>query len=388
MFEIRVPKLCEHKTKGLAYVRGPGGKFAYIGRIGDSRTASEYRRFALEYIANDGWPPNFSFEKYSEDAGHTIGDLLDSFAAERKMLGGRNYTAVQIAERVLREVYRDLPTAEFSGRTLQRLIITLGKSGIHTRKQINAVLSATKRLLRHGVMAGLVLPEIFAQCSAVEGLRANSIKGLRESKKRMPVSEEHVMAVAERLPPTLKAVILLMWHTGCRPSEALTLTPGRIDRSGPVWEAAVSEHKTEHLGKTRTLYIGRTAQGVITPFLFRDPDAPMFNPRESIEQRAKNSPKGMHRRPDQKPSPRQTGRTVRDCYDFHGLRKAVQRVCDDIGIPRWSPYQIRHSYATRIRSQFGIDGSQVLLGHSSPNVTAIYAHNDEEKARAIVAAMG
>src|SRR5438552_3366231 len=31
---------------------------------------------------------------------------------------------------------------------------------------------------------------------------------------------------------------------------------------------------------------------------------------------------------------------------------------------RWHPYQIRHSFATRVRKQHGLEAAQVLLGHA------------------------
>src|SRR5581483_1634663 len=43
---------------------------------------------------------------------------------------------------------------------------------------------------------------------------------------------------------------------------------------------------------------------------------------------------------------------------------------------RWFPYQLRHTYATNVRREFGLEAAQVLLGHAKANVTQIYAERD------------
>lgn len=45
-------------------------------------------------------------------------------------------------------------------------------------------------------------------------------------------------------------------------------------------------------------------------------------------------------------------------------------------VPRWHPNQLRHSVATAILRQFGIEAAQTVLGHSKANVTEIYAERD------------
>ena len=42
-------------------------------------------------------------------------------------------------------------------------------------------------------------------------------------------------------------------------------------------------------------------------------------------------------------------------------------------VPRWRPNQLRHAAATKIRQQFGLEASQVLLGHARVNITETYA---------------
>jgi site-specific recombinase XerC len=55
---------------------------------------------------------------------------------------------------------------------------------------------------------------------------------------------------------------------------------------------------------------------------------------------------------------------------------------------RWSPNQLRHTAATEIRRQFGLEAAQVTLGHSNANVTQIYAERDLSKAAEIMRQVG
>jgi integrase len=55
----------------------------------------------------------------------------------------------------------------------------------------------------------------------------------------------------------------------------------------------------------------------------------------------------------------------------------------------WSPNQLRHSAATRLRREFGIDVAQSVLGHRlGSSVTEVYAEVDAAKVAAIVARVG
>ena len=49
-------------------------------------------------------------------------------------------------------------------------------------------------------------------------------------------------------------------------------------------------------------------------------------------------------------------------------------------IEHWHPNQIRHTRATALRRQFGLEAAQVSLGHAKADVTQIYAERDLVKA--------
>lgn len=58
------------------------------------------------------------------------------------------------------------------------------------------------------------------------------------------------------------------------------------------------------------------------------------------------------------------------------------------GVPQWTPHRLRHSAATVIRREFGLEAAQVLLGHARADVTQIYAEAKREKAMRVTAELG
>ena len=57
-------------------------------------------------------------------------------------------------------------------------------------------------------------------------------------------------------------------------------------------------------------------------------------------------------------------------------------------IPHWHPHQLRHSAATRLRKEFGLDAARAVLGHSTPVVTEVYAELDAMKAAEVMERVG
>jgi site-specific recombinase XerC len=49
---------------------------------------------------------------------------------------------------------------------------------------------------------------------------------------------------------------------------------------------------------------------------------------------------------------------------------------------------LRHSAATDIRRQFGLEAAQAVLGHATLGVTQLYAEKDMEAAKRIMGAIG
>ena len=54
----------------------------------------------------------------------------------------------------------------------------------------------------------------------------------------------------------------------------------------------------------------------------------------------------------------------------------------------WHPNQLRHAAATEIRSRYGLEAAQVVLGHAKADVTQVYAERDQALAAEIMREVG
>ncbi len=70
-------------------------------------------------------------------------------------------------------------------------------------------------------------------------------------------------------------------------------------------------------------------------------------------------------------------------YNNVAYRNAIKRVTTKLGVVDWSPHQIRHSKATRIRSMYGVEAAQQTLGLASIDTAQIYAETREAQAKKI-----
>lgn len=94
----------------------------------------------------------------------------------------------------------------------------------------------------------------------LKGLRAGEF-GVREGRQVRPVDRATIEATLPHLSSQLAAVVELLWHTGARPSEILTLRPRDVDRTvGKSWVATLQCHKLAKLGKPRAILFGPKAQ--------------------------------------------------------------------------------------------------------------------------------
>lgn len=192
-------------------------------------------------------------------------------------------------------------------------------------------------------------------------------------------------------------MVLVLWHTGMRPGEARQLCPSALDTSEEVWQYEPPLHKTQHHGKVRTIAIGPRAQEVLRPYLLRvprpDPARPVFSPGDAMAERHQKTARGRM-------TPRRSGEVrgharkessgsrLGEAYSKDSLARAIARACALAGVNRWSPNQLRHAAATRIRKELGIDAARAVLGHSSAKTTEVYAEIDAEKARDVMSRFG
>lgn len=268
-----------------------------------------------------------------------------------------------------------------------------------TRKTVNMRVDCIRAMYRWAVEKGHVDANTWHGLKAVSSLR----KGRSLATESVGVQPIHESTVAEtliHLSPVVADMIRLQAMTGMRPDEVCTMRPIDIEHGGDVWLYRPADPKLAHLdqARTRVVCLGPKAQAIIQPYLQRDLVAFLFNPKESNAWR--NAAASTHRRVDQKPTPKLTNRVVGDRYTSASYRRAIHRACDNAFDParalrgagdtsyRWSPNQLRHSYATQLRKQFGIEATSISLGHSNISTTELYAEKAVQHAMKIARDVG
>ena len=289
----------------------------------------------------------------------------------------REFGLIKEACSELRKLYELYLVDDFGPLCLQALreeMIEMGWSRKHVNKQISRI----RRMFRWGVAQEFVKAETYLALKAVADLKAGRTRATEHQPVR-PVSDDLVQQTITELSPVVRDMVAFQRLTGCRPTEVCLLRPGVIDRSGDVWFYTPDTHKTEHQGKPRVIPIGPRAQRVITPYLDRPDSQFCFDPRETPAARS----------------------NARERYTKDSYGRAVRRAVHRINTRRikklgpnatllevWSPNRLRHSAATEIRKRYGIEGAQVVLGHSSADITQVYAERNQQLATKVARELG
>ncbi len=380
----RIPKYQHFKARNLAKVR-IDGRDIYLGEYDSQESHSKYKRVIAEWLVQKQEVP----DKRDEI---TICELMVCYLKHAKAYyvkdgePTREFGCICEALRPLRQMYELTTADEFGPLSLQALrqaMVNLEWS----RKYVNKQTGRVVRMFRWGVSRELVKSSTYESLRAVEGLKKGRTEAIDHEPVK-PVTEARVNAVLPRLPEVIADMVRFQRLAGCRPGEVCSLRPMDVDRTGDVWTYTPESHKTQHHGRERFIFIGPKAQQVLLPYLLRDSDEYCFNPRDSERKRRKKA-QAARTTPlscGNVPSGRM-GRTGRK-YSAGAYRKAIHRACDKVSIPRWSPNQLRHATATEIRREFGLEAAQVILGHSSADVTQVYAERNHELAAVVARKIG
>ena len=259
--------------------------------------------------------------------------------------------------------YANLPATQFGPAQLRACQLSMIDEGL-ARSTINARTNRIRRVFSWAVSMELLAPHRLSALRAVPPLR-HGRSDARETNGMKPVPWEHVEATLHHLRQPTRGIVEVLWWSGMRVGEALRMRPNDLDRTGDVWLYTPQEHKTEHHGKERIIALGPQATAVVqqrlsalSTLLFPDADTRVFE---------------FH-----------NGR----CHTPTSFRASVQRTCREIGVPFWTPLQLRHSAATRLRAEVGVEAARVILGHSSASTTEIYAEIDRANARSLMLRFG
>ena len=391
----KIPSYCRHKSSGRAVVR-ISGTDEYLGDYGSPESYEKYNRLIAERFPQG---PNSQAPVLSTSASRgdlTIVELIAAFwpfVTSYYVKNGKPTSepnSFRAALRPLKQLYGHEECRRFGPLALEVVRSKMIEAGI-TRKRINQHVGRIRRMFKWAVAKELIPVAIYQALMTLEGLRKGR-SAAKESEKVMPVLEAHVEAVLPHLTPPVRGMVRLQGKIGCRPEEVIILRPRDVDRTGSPWIYIPGSHKTEHHDLERKIPIGAEGQKILAPWLEREEDAYCFDPREARE--SFDAERRRNRKTPQTPSSRARKRKTapkrkpRNRYTTWSYGRAIARACEKAGVPHWHPNQLRHTVATQVRKKYGLEGSQVVLGHSTANVTQIYAERDFELAKQIMNEIG
>jgi integrase len=149
------------------------------------------------------------------------------------------------------------------------------------------------------------------------------------------------------------------------------------------------------LGKERVIAIGPKAQDIIRRYLTASTTAYLFSPaaQEELiqaERRANRKtplwPSHMARNArKKKPNGK---RRPGNRFQVRAVNRAIRAACKRAGIERWHTHQLRHSASLTFSREMGLENARAALGHSSVDMSAMYAGHDLKRAQEVAAKVG
>ena len=411
-----LPKYRKHKASGQAVVT-LNGRDHYLGPHGTKVSRALYDRLIAERLTQG-----------RRTSGPTVEETTVVVLCGRYLRFAKGYylkdgqctgtvPAIKSAIKYLRDWYGREPVSQFGPLALKAVRQKMVDEGL-SRNYVNDHVARIKRMFKWGVAEQLVPPATYQGLSSVPGLLRGRTAA-REMPPILPVDDAIVDATLPFMPEVAADMVRLQRLTGMRPAEVCIVRPCDIDRSGDVWLYRPASHKTEHHGRDRVVFIGAEAQGVLLRYLAREASANCFRPCDSVakwlaaKHAARTTPITYGNRPGTNRK-RRPKREAGDAYEVDAYRRAISRACDkafphpELGkikrkdltpeqldelkawqsSHRWAPNRLRHTFATAVRREFGLEAAQVALGHSSAVVSQIYAERDLAKGVQVAKAIG
>jgi integrase len=333
----------------------------------------------------------------------------------------------KLVSRYVRQLYGDTPAAAFgpvSLKATRQKFIEVG----WCRSLVNRRVGRVRRVFKWAASEELIPVGVHQALATVSGLQRGR-SNVRESAPIEPVTDAVVDATLPFLNRQVRGLVELQRLTGCRPGEACALRRSDLRTDGDVWEYRPAQHKSAWRGKTRVIAVGPRAQELLAGFPTTDPTDFVFSPAQTVVElhatRAKNrrTPRyASHMVNNAKRRVANPKRLPAMGYDVSAYGHTIDKACDRAFPPvgelarrvkesrakwwarltleqrgevkrwqkahRWHPNQFRHSFATRVRKQHGLEAAQVLLGHACADVTQVYAERNEQLAAAVAAVVG
>lgn len=308
----------------------------------------------------------------------------------------------------------ELQPAEFCAELLYICREWMEQQGL-ARSEINKRLHRIRRIFKWAAQPPRrwISPDTVADLRLVEPLKI----GRTQAPDREPITsapthllnalQTHLAEQADAASFELATMIDLHQHTGMRTSELAEMRRSELHQVDGWIVYQPGEHKTQHHGKVRQIFLGPIAQRIVSDWI-RRLDAGEDAGRDTLWQwtsadtyrdRIEKSLDAIFPPPDELARIRveMTGRK-------RGMRwETLQEWRERVGVDGWqellawrrahrfTPGQLRHSFATmmgRTAGKAGEIAAQKLLGHSTLRTTQIYIDPDMSDALELLKQVG
>ena len=337
--QLKLPKLRHQKSRNCCVVR-LDGKDHYGPKWNAGDAESWYQQLISDYLHRQQALARLTIVSVRD---MTL-QFLEYSKARHKPETSSNYAR---ACRYLCDVAGDLDACQLTLAHIESLRDIRIAAG-NRRKYINDMVGRVKQLIKWSQRYMYMTSETVASILALEPISANH-PFVTPSEPVRPVSIDLINQVLPHLNDNVGAMIRLQLYSGARPGEIIRLKPERMDTSDDVWIYRPDSHKTDSYGHIRQIAFGPKSIPILETRMDRPAGGYAFNSD-------RHDPAS--------------------CYSKDTYGRAIRRGCERAGVSRFTPHQLRHTAATFIQQQYGITGAQLMLGHSSPKTTAIYAQQN------------
>jgi integrase len=388
----RVPSYRLHKPSGQAVVT-LGGHDHYLGRHDSAESRAEYDRLIAEWLAQGRQQP----AAQEEPAGPTITEVLLRVWEEAEKhyrtpegTPTRELDNLRDALRPLSRLYGQTAAKDFGPLALRAVREEMIRAGL-CRQTVNARINRIRRAIRWAASLELLPVAVPQALATVPGLQRGRCDA-PEGEGVEPVPWEDVEGTLPHLPRPVAAMVKLMRYSNCRAEDAVVMRGCDLRMEGELWSYTPESHKNQWRGDLRLIHLGKQAQEAIRPFLKPDLQAYLFTPREALEEHhaLRRERRKTRRTPSELAKKRKCNPqwVPRARYDVNTFQQAVRRAARRAGVPPWSVLQVRHTRATDVREQFGVEGAAASLGHKRVETAQIYAQRNEKLSRDIAREIG
>jgi integrase len=415
---FRIPAYGLHRPTGQARVR-INGRDIYLGRHGSEESKVEYEKLVRKLITDRAKDEVKARVEIATDL--TINELAAAYLKHARTYyvkdgqPTKEFANVYAAVEGVRGRHGFELVTAFGPLKLKAIRDQWIEAGL-VRAQINARVGRVRRWFSWAIEEELAPPSVLQALENIKGLRKGRTEA-KEGKKILPVADNLVDAIQPFVSRQVWAMVELQKLSGMRPEEVCIMRTIDIDTTGDTWIYRPSRHKTEHHEQDRIVFLGPKAVEVLKPWLRPNVSEYLFSPKEATAERhatmraaRRTRVQPSHRNRKSKRPRIQPG----DRYARLSYQRSIANACDrafphptlsaiamkDLtdeqrtalktwrNAHRWRPNQLRHSAATRLRREFGLDVAKAVLGHSTIATTQIYAEQDMEAARQAMQRLG